>query len=80
MDLQPSAGIMGGGALPTRFISGGGALLVAISLGGGPALAPAELALAFAGSSRDLDLCRIDLIAAGPPLLLWETMSDQLLS
>ena len=81
MDLQPSVGIIGGGALAGRFntgggallrrgSTGGGALLVNTILRGGPALAPAELALACAVSSRDLDLSRSDLILEGVPLLL----------
>ena len=65
-DRQPSVGIIGGGALPTRCNTGGAALL---ETGGGPALAPAVLADASAGS-RDLDLSLITLLELDCPRAL----------
>ena len=66
-DLQPSAGIIGG-ALPEAGLKTGGAALVVSLIRGGPVAAPAALAGASAGPSRDLDLSRIVVLGTDCPL------------
>jgi len=56
MDLQPSVGIIGGGALPVRSNTGGGALLVRRNTGGGALLDKITLGLSL--SEADCPLAR----------------------